>query len=92
MKTDLSACLDGGLPVVMAGHLNAKHVDWNSRLITTRGRLLRNYVDRKCCLIYDPDSPTTIPYNPSATPDVLYIVLIKNLVTPVSLTVFSALS
>ena len=76
----------------MAGDLNAKHVDCNSRLITTRDRLLRDYADRRSCLIYGPDSPTTISYNPSATPDVLDIVLTKNLVTPVNLTVCSALS
>jgi endonuclease/exonuclease/phosphatase family metal-dependent hydrolase len=92
IKRDLSACLDGGLPVLMAGDLNAKHVDWNSRLTTTRGRLLRDYADRKSCLIYGPDSPTSIPCNPSAIPDVLDIVLTKNIVTPVSLTLCSALS
>ena len=41
IKRDISACLAGGLPVLMARDLNAKHVDWNSRLTTTRGRLLR---------------------------------------------------
>jgi hypothetical protein len=76
----------------MAGDQNAKHIDWNSRLTTTRGRLLRDYADRKSCLIYGPDSPTTIPYNPSAIPDVLDIVITKNLVTLVSLTVCSALT
>jgi hypothetical protein len=34
---DLSACFGGGMPVLMAGDLNAKHVDWNSRLNTRRG-------------------------------------------------------
>ena len=29
---DLIACFGGGLPVLMAGDLNAKHVGWNSRL------------------------------------------------------------
>jgi hypothetical protein len=28
IEADLSACLSGGLPVLMAGDLNAKHVDW----------------------------------------------------------------
>ena len=32
IKSDLTACLSGGLPVLMAGNLNAKHVDWNFRL------------------------------------------------------------
>jgi hypothetical protein len=42
---DLDACFGGGLPVLLAGDLNAKHVDWNSRLITRRGKLVRDYAD-----------------------------------------------
>jgi len=34
---DLTACFGGGMPVLMAGDLNAKHVDWNSLLKTRRG-------------------------------------------------------
>ena len=34
---DLTASFGGGLPVLMAGDINAKHVDWNSRLTTRRG-------------------------------------------------------
>jgi hypothetical protein len=90
MKSDLTASLSGGLPVLMAGDLNAKHVDWNSRMTTVRGRLLRDYADRHSCLIHGPDSPTTVPYNPSATPDVLDIAVTKNLRTPLHLTACSA--
>ena len=89
---DLSSCFGWGLPVLMAGDLNAKHVDWNSRLTTRRGKLLRAYADENSCLIFGPDSPTTNPYNPSVTPDVLDIVITKNLPTPVYLTSCSALS
>jgi hypothetical protein len=39
IASDLSACLGSGLPVLMAGEMNAKHVEWNSTLITRRGRL-----------------------------------------------------
>jgi hypothetical protein len=35
--TDLDACFGGGLQVLLAGDLNAKHVDWISRLNTRRG-------------------------------------------------------
>jgi len=42
---DLTACFGGGMPVLMAGDLNAKHVDWNSLLNTRRGKLLRDYAD-----------------------------------------------
>ena len=35
---DLTACLGGGLQVLMASEINVKHVDWNSRLSTRRGK------------------------------------------------------
>jgi hypothetical protein len=72
---DLDACFGGVLPDLLAGDLKAKHVDWNSGLITKRGKLLRDYADENSCVISGPDSPTNIPYNPSATPDVLDIVI-----------------
>jgi len=34
---DLTACFGGGLPVLVAEDLNAKNVDWNSRLNTRQG-------------------------------------------------------
>jgi hypothetical protein len=89
---DLSACFGGGLPVLIAGDLNAKRVDWNSRLNTRRGKLLLDYADENSCLIFETDTPTTNPYNPSATPDVLEIVITKNLSSPVYLTSCSPLS
>jgi hypothetical protein len=58
---DVDACFGGGLPVMLYGDLNAKHVDWNSRLSTRRGKLLRDYADEKTCLIFGPDTPTTNP-------------------------------
>jgi hypothetical protein len=67
---DLTACFGGGSPVLMAGDLNAKHVDWNSKLTTRRGKILRDYADGNSCLILGPDSPNTNPYNPLATTDV----------------------
>jgi hypothetical protein len=41
IKRDLSACLDwgGGVPVLMVWDLNAKHMDWNSRLTAMKRRL-----------------------------------------------------
>ena len=88
---DLTACFGGGLPVLMAGDLNAKHVDWNSRL-TRRGKLLRDYADGNSCLLIGPDTSTTNPYNPSATPDVLDIAVTKDVPFQVYLTSCSALS
>ena len=75
---DLDVCFGGWLPVLLAGDLNAKHVDWNSRLRTTRGKLLCDYADSNSCLIFGPDSSTTYPFNPSATPKVLDIVITRD--------------
>jgi hypothetical protein len=75
----------------MAGDLNAKHTDWNSRLITTRGALLRDYANRNAYLIYEPDYPTTVPCQENANPDFLDIVVVKDFVLPVHLTVCPAL-
>ena len=90
--TDLSASFGGVFPVLMFGVLNAKQVDWKSRLSTKRGKLLRAYAHENSCLIFAPDSQTTIPYNLSITPDVLDIVITKNHLIPVYLTSRSALS
>jgi hypothetical protein len=87
---DLTACFVGRLPVLIADDLNAKHVDWNLRMTTRRRKLLRDYDDGNSCLIFGPDTPTTNPYSPSVTPDVLDIVLTKNLT--LYLTSCSALS
>jgi hypothetical protein len=81
IRVDLSSCFSGGMPVLRAGDLNAKHMDWNLRLITRRGKLLCDNGDQNSCLIFGPDTPTTNPYNPLATPDILDIVITKNLTT-----------
>ena len=67
-EADPTAYFGGELPVLMAGDLNAKNMDWNSRLSTRRGKLIRDYADENPCLIFGPGTPTTKPYNPSATP------------------------
>jgi hypothetical protein len=46
IESDLTECLSGRFPVLMAGDHNAEHPDWNSRLITARDSLLRDYANR----------------------------------------------
>jgi len=89
---DLTSCFGGGLPVLLAGDLNTKHVDWNSQLNTRRGKLLRDYADENSCLIFGPDAPTTNPYRFNATPDVLDIAMVKDFPFPVYLASWAALS
>jgi hypothetical protein len=87
IESDLTECLSGGSPVLMAGDLNTKQPDWNSRLITVSGSLLRDYANRNSCLLYGPDSPTTAPYTYNAT-----VAVVKDFAQPVHLSVCSALS
>jgi hypothetical protein len=82
----------GGLPVLIPGDLNAKHVDWNYRLTTRRGKLLRDYADRNSCQIFGPDTPITNTCNHSATPDILDIVITRDIPFSVHLASCSALS
>jgi hypothetical protein len=76
----------------MTGDLNDKHVDWNSRLTTRWWKILRDYAEENSCLIFGPDTPTTNPYNPFATPDISDFVITNNLPFPVYLTSCTALS
>jgi hypothetical protein len=89
---DLDACFGGGLPVLMAGDLNAKHVDWNSRLTTRRGKILCDCADGNSCLIFGPDTPTTYTYNLSATHDNFDIVITRDIPSLVYLASCYALS
>jgi hypothetical protein len=73
----------------MAGDLNDKYVEWNSRLIRKRVKHLRDNAGKNSCLIHGPYSPTTVPYNPSANPDVLEIVITRDLVSRLHLTTCS---
>jgi hypothetical protein len=71
IESDVTECLSGGIPVLMAGDLNAKLTHWNSRLNTAGGSLLRDYADRNSCLIYGPNFLTTAPYTHNETHEVL---------------------
>jgi hypothetical protein len=92
IDSDLTESLSEGLHVLMVGYLNAKHMDWNFRLNTARGSLLRVYPNRNSCLIYGPYSPTTAYYAQYATLDVLDIVVVKDFVLSERLIVYIALS
>jgi hypothetical protein len=91
IESDLTECLSSGIHILMVGDLNPKQTDWNSRLITARGSLLRDYSDRNSCLTTGLDSPTTAPYTHNATSDVVDIA-VKDFVVAVHPSACSALS
>jgi hypothetical protein len=71
-QAELPAFFRGGLPVPLAGDLNAKHVD-----CMRQGKILLDVSDEISHLILKSHTPNTHPYNPSAPPDVLDIVITK---------------
>jgi hypothetical protein len=56
------------------------------------GELLRDCAEENSCLIFGPGTPNINPYNSTATPDVLNIVITKKLRSPVYLISCLALS
>lgn len=86
--SDPSPCLGGDLSILMAGDSNAKHMDWNSGLIT-RGRLVHDYTNQNSLCI------GRITYNHALqildTTDAA-IIIIKDMVTTGYLTICSTLS
>ena len=79
-------------PVFQAGDPNDEHSEWNSRVNSPREAPLSVFATMKSNFVCGPDVPTTVPSYPTHTPDVLDIVVVKDFVLPVNLTVCSALS
>lgn len=62
---------------IMAGDLNAKHPDWNSKSRNTRGQHLKQMADQNNIVVIGPEDPTHI-HSANNTTDVLDIALLKN--------------
>jgi hypothetical protein len=92
MEWGLTECRNGAFPAIKAGHLNAKHTAWNSRLITARGSVLRDYANRNFCFINGQDSRPTAPYTRNGSLGVLDLFVAKDSVLLAHPTVSSARS
>ena len=78
--------------VLLAGDHNAKHKDRNSRLNSPREVLLKEFASTRSCIVHGPDTPTNIPNCSTVMRGVLDIVVVKDFVLSLNLTVCSALS
>lgn len=56
---------------VLGGDFNAKHTDWGSRLITTKGKELRGAVRELGCNYHSTNKPTYWPTDRNKIPDLL---------------------
>lgn len=78
-RSDLEALMGLGGSVILAGDLNAKNTSWNCLSTTSRGTLLESLSDPLGFDIIAPLNPTHYPRNPDHRPDILDIVLLKNI-------------
>ena len=76
---DLDALFDTDDKIILAGDLNCKHPDWNSRIANTNGNALKTILDNRNCMIYAPTEPTHY-HGATNSWDVLDVVIVKNLV------------
>nr|CAD7265644.1 unnamed protein product [Timema shepardi] len=90
LEHDLNAIIDSNT-IFVAGDLNSKHPNWNSRLTNLVRRTLNEHADRNDYLIVGPGEPTYYPSNPLHRPDIIDVVLTNMGVTTEELTVLKEL-
>ena len=61
LHPDLAVVFDAHRRIIMAGDLNCKHRDWNSRLTAPNGKRLRRFVDAHRETVTGPAQPTFYP-------------------------------
>ena len=76
LHPDLAVAFDAHRRVIMAGDLNCKHRDWNSRLTAPNGKRLRRFADSRRIQVIGPTQPTFYPSQLRAASDVLDLSLI----------------
>ncbi|XP_072934983.1 uncharacterized protein [Epargyreus clarus] len=87
---DIANILDDGIATLVAGDLNAKHPAWGSRTVNPAERKLHHDSEAMGYEVLGPEAPTHIPSAESHRPEVLDIVLHRNLQCPVRLAEFVA--
>ncbi|GJQ65865.1 hypothetical protein Trydic_g3967 [Trypoxylus dichotomus] len=90
LESDLSEIFSTRRATILAGDLNAKHPTWNSRLTNASGKCLRRFADDFNLVVDASTEPTIYPHN--GQPDVLDIVVMKNVNHFHQLTVLNELS
>ena len=64
---------------LLGGDYNAKHTDWGSRTITTRGRELRKAIQELGCCHHSTGNPTYWPSDTKKTPDLIDFFISKRI-------------
>ncbi|GJQ86053.1 hypothetical protein Trydic_g22059, partial [Trypoxylus dichotomus] len=80
-EADFRAVFGAGHPTILAGDLNSKHKNWNSKTMNTRGRQLARIATKYGLTVESPEDETHI-HIPTGSTDVLDIAVVKNITTP----------
>ncbi|KAJ1141152.1 hypothetical protein NDU88_007487 [Pleurodeles waltl] len=89
---DLDTLLDPSIPTLIGGDLNAKHQCWNSRTANSKGHALLAHSKKEDFVVAGPTQPTHYPGSALHKPDVLDIVVMKNLSQSMALETLTALT
>lgn len=90
--SDIEKLLDPSIPTILAGDMNAKHTFWHSHSLNGAGRMLFSHMSQSDYTIIAPTSPTHYPDQQRQRPDVLDIVLMKNVALQFEIDNFNALT
>ncbi|CAG2058631.1 unnamed protein product, partial [Timema podura] len=74
LQQDLDTIIDSDT-IFLAGDLNSKPPNWNSRLTTRDGRTLNEHADSNDYIVVGPGEPTLYPSNPLHRPGTIDVVL-----------------
>lgn len=77
--------------IMIIGDLNSKNKNWGCNVTTQQGRNLAKLANQLKFKISAPTEPTHYPYNPNAMPDILDIIITKNINSPIFQTVIPEL-
>ncbi|GJQ70100.1 hypothetical protein Trydic_g22573 [Trypoxylus dichotomus] len=90
-EADIDAIFNSHHPTILAGDLNSKHPQWNSKTLNRKGKQLKRIADERNLSVDAPTEDTHI-YTPTGSTDVLDLVILKNVTTPYYLETINDLS
>ncbi|GJQ88772.1 hypothetical protein Trydic_g5791 [Trypoxylus dichotomus] len=80
-KADIDAVFNFHHPTILAGDLNSKHPQWNSKTLNRKGKQLKKNSDERN-LSGDAPTKDTHIHAPTGLTNVLDLVILKNVTTP----------
>lgn len=89
-KEEFENLFPAGAATILMGDLNAKHPEWNSGVINSKGDALFKLAQDKGLVVISPDEPTQI-HDANSSTDVLDIAIANDIMAPVTLQVISDL-